>query len=223
MDEEVWVPVVGFDKYIISTYGRVANAKTKRVLKVFYNPYPFVSLHRDDRQHSRSVHRLMGYAFLGDIANFDVRHKDGNIHNARLDNLEKVPRKQPRIPRQGRGRGSNRKAIYCVETNLAFDSITLAAQYYNISQSAISQYLLGRLKHVGGLTFAYVDPELEAERIAFQRETRAYKNPVEFVNTGTAYDSIRGAAQDLEVSKYIIHHRLEGKTRYMPNWHFKRL
>lgn len=222
LDEE-WVPVAGFDKYIISTHGRVANERTGKILKVFYNPYPFVSLHRDGRQHSRSVHRLMGFAFLGDVTHLHVRHKDSDIRNTALNNLEAVPPPPPRIHTQGPGRGANRKGIRCQETGEEFPSISAAARAYNIAQTSISQHLLGRMVNVGGWTFVYLDKQLEEQRRPFERISRQYRSPVEHTDTGQAYDSIKEAARALGVPDYIVHHRLRGLTRYAPTWSFKRL
>lgn len=91
--DEKWRPVVGFEgKYAVSDRGRVRSLHTGRLLvqRLWNSGYPSVQLWAGNKAHSRSVHRLMGEAFLGLVHGLQVNHIDGDKENNRLENLEIV-------------------------------------------------------------------------------------------------------------------------------------
>lgn len=53
----------------------------------------------------------------------------------------------------------NRISVICLNDGQVFHSISRCAKHYNISQSNVSQHLLGRRLQVNGLTFAYHNEE----------------------------------------------------------------
>lgn len=102
--DEKWLPVEGFDGYQVSSHGRVsihnpsgqwlsepAVLKKQSSLQRVYHK---VVLRRDNKSHTRQVHRLVLEAFVGPCPDWHrVRHIDGDWHNDRLDNLEWAPLK----------------------------------------------------------------------------------------------------------------------------------
>lgn len=102
---EQWRPVVGFPGYAVSSEGRVyslprpiqySDGRRPRMTRGQYlkpgiasNGYPSVVLGRKNgRGNTRMVHTLVALAFLGPRPyEHDVRHKDDNRTNPRLDNL----------------------------------------------------------------------------------------------------------------------------------------
>lgn len=84
---ETWLPVVGFPNYMVSSLGRVYSHVSKKFLRpgIASHGYPTVALGRGN---SRTVHSLVAEAFIGPYPkNMEVRHKDGNRTNPRLENL----------------------------------------------------------------------------------------------------------------------------------------
>lgn len=51
------------------------------------------------------------------------------------------------------------KAVINLENGQVFETIKECAKHYNISAGNLSQHLLGRRKHVGGMTFQYYKNE----------------------------------------------------------------
>lgn len=93
---EEWRPVVGFEElYEVSNLGQVR--RTARLLRPSYNErigYPSVTLvpFRGAQKVTRSVHRLVAAAFIGEPPSPEhhVNHKDGDKGNAEAGNLEYV-------------------------------------------------------------------------------------------------------------------------------------
>ena len=101
---EIWKAVVGHSGYEVSSLGRVRSLDrqwkqkgrygntytrylTGRLLKpgAASNHYPTVAIGKGN---TRLVHSLVASAFLGPCpAGQEVRHKEGNRMNPRLDNL----------------------------------------------------------------------------------------------------------------------------------------
>lgn len=87
---EEWKPILGYRlPYAVSSYGRVWSFFLGgRYLKpgIASNGYPTVSLGRGC---TRTLPSLVAVAFLGPYPDKqEVRHKDGDRKNPRLDNLE---------------------------------------------------------------------------------------------------------------------------------------
>ena len=99
MDDEYeeWRPVVGHEKYLVSSLGRVKNVNTNRILKPIMNRrgYLIVSL---GYANGRRIHRLVASAFIPNPEHKpEVNHIDGNKTNNRVSNLEWVTRQENQI------------------------------------------------------------------------------------------------------------------------------
>ena len=92
MKYEIWKDVKGFEeKYEISSYGRLRNKKTNRILKMTnqYGNYFSVILYDENHKKSTKMHRLVAETFIPNPNNYlYVNHKDLNKQNNRVDNLE---------------------------------------------------------------------------------------------------------------------------------------
>lgn len=97
MSVEIWLPIKGFDKYLVSNLGNVKSKKFKEKIlkKIIRGSYPSVTLYVERKPHHRYVHRLVAEAFLlRPSLDHEVNHIDGNKNNACLYNLEWVTRLQ---------------------------------------------------------------------------------------------------------------------------------
>lgn len=101
MNEE-WKSIKGYPDYEVSNLGRVRSWRLKgnttkpvtepRILKFATcgsgRKYYAVKLYRDNKGKSHRVHRLVLETFVGPMPEgLEVRHKDGDSFNNRLDNL----------------------------------------------------------------------------------------------------------------------------------------
>ena len=100
MEKEIWKSVPGYEGlYEVSNLGRVRSltivdsiGRTKRGIvlrqKTAKNGYKEVCLHKNGRQKTKKVHRLVAEAFLANNENLpQVNHKDENQGNNLLGNL----------------------------------------------------------------------------------------------------------------------------------------
>lgn len=94
---------------------------------------------------SRSVSQLVAEAFLPKNQNVNyhkklfILHKDGDITNHKVDNLEWSNSSSKY--RKSRG-SSGPVRILCVEDDLIFHSIKAAAEFYNVSSFTLRQYIV---------------------------------------------------------------------------------
>ena len=87
---EVWRKVKDYENYFVSSFGRVRNNKTDRILKPFKRggEYYCVKLFKNGTKKAYSVHRLVGIAFLPNHDNKSmVDHKDEIKTNNNILNL----------------------------------------------------------------------------------------------------------------------------------------
>ena len=86
---EQWMSISGFPRYMVSSFGRVMNIRTFRVLKPgLRNDYLSVNLCKDGKRISKPIHRLVAEAFILNLTNLScVDHKDRNDLNNHLSNL----------------------------------------------------------------------------------------------------------------------------------------
>lgn len=95
-ENELAKPITGYEDYLISSFGRVWSTKTNKWLKQsergdkkINSMYLAVSLGKNGKFKSFSVHRLVAEAFLPNPNNYpQVNHKDENKFNNNVDNLE---------------------------------------------------------------------------------------------------------------------------------------
>lgn len=155
--DERWRPVVGFDDlYEVSNMGRVRSRR--RMLKPFLSlkgGYPQVTLSRVGKKYLRNSHKLVAAAFIGPCPRGqEVRHRDGNASNPRLDNLRYGTRaeneadkvlhnKSNRGERHGMAKLTNADVSEIrslVELNISQRAI---ADQFGIHQSSVSKIAKG--------------------------------------------------------------------------------
>lgn len=86
-DQEKWMPVQGWENYLVSDQGRV---KRNGVMLTLFKVTGYLSFNVVDggsKRKSLRVHRQVAIAFLGDRKGLVVRHLNGDKTDARLSNL----------------------------------------------------------------------------------------------------------------------------------------
>lgn len=100
--DEIWKKVDGYDKYLISNYGRIKNLDYKRSHKEMLmssgkikNGYLVIVLSKNATRKTFLLHRLVANAFIPNPQNLpQVNHIDGDKTNNCVANLEWVTRKE---------------------------------------------------------------------------------------------------------------------------------
>ena len=121
----IWKIYPECNKYLVSNTGEVKNAKTGRIMMGSkQNGYRFLCLYlgKDIPKMNRLVHRMVAQTFLENLENKPVvNHRDTNILNNHVDNLEWATYKENMNTIetiQNLKRGKNSKIIHqiCIET-----------------------------------------------------------------------------------------------------------
>ncbi len=158
---EYWENVPGFPLYQVSTYGRVQNQKTGRILKTHSNHgYLRVGLYEGKIRKYKLVHRLVAEAFIPNPENKPaVNHINGCKTDNNVTNLEWVSASEnmshahrnglrPKLDNQGEKNGFAKltEAQVVQIKKLLADGLTQQAIAYqfNISRSTVRDINLGR-------------------------------------------------------------------------------
>jgi len=120
MNQEEWKDIPNSNGiYQISSYGRVRNAQTGRILKLNnnYGIYQVITLKINGKKTLFKIHRLVGQAFIPNPLNKEeVNHIDGNKYNNTVSNLEWNDRKENMLHAHNTGLQINfRKTIECAK------------------------------------------------------------------------------------------------------------
>lgn len=161
--EEIWKRIDGLDKYEVSSFGRVKNSVSGRILNGSVNNHGYIryDLCMDGKRIVRSGHRLVANAFIHKVYGMDiVNHKDGNKTNNNVSNLEWSNYHRNAIhsvydlnnyPK------SNWKKVICVETQVVYDTTKYAERDTGVSHTGIISCCKGKRKTAGGFHWEYAD------------------------------------------------------------------
>lgn len=147
--------------YAITEDGRVWSYRNNKFLKPTPNSggYLTVGLNRNGNRKTYYVHKLVAEAFIPNPDNLtEVNHISEVKTDNRVENLEWISRKDNNNygTRTERTAAAHRKAVYCVELDLVFESQTEATKALNLPKSGISNVLNGRQKTTKGYHFIAV-------------------------------------------------------------------
>lgn len=92
----------------------------------------------------RAVHQLVAHAFLPDPPGACVKHKDGDVKNNCVDNLQYAS-------------GKASKPVVCIETGKVYESLTQATRETGVLQPTISGCCYGDRKTAGGYHWRFAD------------------------------------------------------------------
>ena len=152
LDGEIWKPILGYERYLISNLGRVKSySKTYNSYYLITptnnvnNDRPYVMLYGENGKRNLQLSRLVAHSF---VEGFDehhntVNHKDGDVTNCNASNLEWVSQAENNLHAY---RALNRKPVNSRRYNFKkiiyndkyeFKTIIAFAKFLNVSESCI--------------------------------------------------------------------------------------
>ena len=184
MEGEVWKDIEGFEGlYQISNLGRVKRMYREIVVqggfikkpstkplkykilsqKIDRYGYPVVTLTKDKKRKSCTVHRLVALAFIDNPLNKpSVDHKNTIRTDNRAENLRWFTYKEQlndnelskirHLEAREKATNSLKKKVRCITTGEEFECINDAVRKYNICDGCIIRCCKGRQKYTGRLT-----------------------------------------------------------------------
>lgn len=175
MQEEIWVPVKGFeDRYEVSNLGRFKSLSKRRgcltLKERIYNGilnsrgYTTVAIGEDKKYRNVQLHRLVAEAFVPNPNNLPIiDHINGVRNDNRAENLRwctiienfNFPIARERFID---AMSKRRKQVISIDENginTIYTSITEASKITGILITSIANCLSGRSKTAGGLHWKY--------------------------------------------------------------------
>lgn len=156
IDGETWKPVLGYERYEVSSEGRVRNCKgiITPTLNKLHNRY-YVNLYNDEgRCKNFSLARLIAHTFCEGWSeiNCTVNHKDGDTHNNRAENLEWVSqavntKHSYDVLNRIRKGGGKLKYYILYKNQYRFKTIASFARFLKLSETQTSRWLKEPEKH----------------------------------------------------------------------------
>lgn len=147
----MWKQIKDFPNYSISDTGEIKNNKTNRLLSICYNQdgYAIIQLWRNNKGYTKRVHRLVleNFCPIENSENYEVNHKDCNIKNNSLDNLEWCTSEENTEYRLSLGHVYKRpiQVRYLTGKIEIYPSLTECARHFNVDIKAIQHYIKNKL------------------------------------------------------------------------------
>ena len=154
---EIWKPIRNFPSYNASSEGRIMNVRTQRIMKtgVDSRGRVHVCLRKNGVQHTVSVHKLIADTFLGEHSGLDIRHRDLDKTNNRVENLYFSTRSE--TIQDAFDRGSKKPKhitpVRIIETGDVFDSVSECSRHIGCDKSEIFSCMRGFRDNVKGYHF----------------------------------------------------------------------
>lgn len=169
---EIWKPVLGFEDYDVSNYGRIRkyskrfnayyevkstqNCRSKRLYVRLTN--------KNGVSKNLSLPRIVAHAFCEGYSEEcnTVDHKDGDFLNNKAENLEWVSQKEnnaraiknkKNIPKAYQRNGKFKKIVY--NNKFEFKTIRSFAKFIGVSETQAARYISGETSFDGTIELIY--------------------------------------------------------------------
>lgn len=158
--EEIWKPILNWEHYSISNYGRVKNNKTGKIRSTYINNsgYTCIQLYKQGTMKHFLVHRLVAETFIPNPYQLqDVNHKNENKQDNYVENLEWISHQKncQYGERNIKTTIKNSRPIICIETKEEFLNASEIKRKYGFDNSLIHKCCKGQYSSCYGYHWKY--------------------------------------------------------------------
>lgn len=155
MDGEIWKPIVGYENYEVSNFGRIKKGYNivKPILNTKHDRY-YITLWANGKRKNFILARIVAHAFCDgyDESRNTVNHLDGNTHNNSAENLEWVSQSDNNLHSYKvlKRKVNIRKPIKYIivyKGTYRFKSISAFSRFLNLSETQTRRWLDEPEKH----------------------------------------------------------------------------
>ena len=155
MDGEIWKPIVGYENYEVSNFGRIKKRHNiiKPILNTKHDRY-YITLWANGKRKNFILSRIVAHAFCDgyDENHNKVNHLDGNTHNNSAENLEWVSQSDNnlhsyKVLKRKVNIGKPIKYIIVYKGTYRFKTISAFSRFLNLSETQTRRWLDEPEKH----------------------------------------------------------------------------
>lgn len=155
MDGEIWKPIVGYENYEVSNFGRIKKRYNivKPILNTKHDRY-YITLWANGKRKNFILARIVAHAFCDgyDENHNTVNHLDGNTHNNSAENLEWVSQSDNnlhsyKVLKRKVNIGKPIKYIIVYKGTYRFKTISAFSRFLNLSETQTRRWLDEPEKH----------------------------------------------------------------------------
>lgn len=161
IEPEEFLPIRGWEDYLISNWGRVFSVRSKKLLKARPSEWGYaqVCLSKRGARLWAYIHVLVAQRFVpGEDEGLEVNHIDGDKSYNNEINLEWVTKRENNQHAIDTGlRRPRGVKIHINETGENFDSIKACADHIGMTPNGVRYALRYGTKTRGGFSFEYID------------------------------------------------------------------
>ena len=163
---EEWKDIPNFNGlYQVSNNGNIKRTKDEYIFKKNKNSrgYRIITLTKDKKEYSLSVHRLVAEAFIPNPNNLpQINHKDGNKLNNKIENLEWCTQSENMkhaYKNKLEIKSGKKVAQFDLDMKIIkiWDKIIEAEKEYKIAHGKITMVCKGKRKTAGGYIWRYYE------------------------------------------------------------------
>lgn len=163
---EEWKDIPNFNGlYQVSNNGNIKRTKDEYIFKKNKNSrgYRIITLTKDKKEYSLSVHRLVAEAFIPNPNNLpQINHKDGNKLNNKIENLEWCTQSENMkhaYKNKLEIKSGKKVAQFDLDMKIIkiWDKIIEAEKEYKIAHGKITMVCKNKRKTAGGYIWRYYE------------------------------------------------------------------